>query len=149
MRAVVQRVTEASVSIDGKLTASIGKGMVALLGIEKGDSDVDTDYIIRKLTGLRIFPDDNGKMTLDVGEINGSILVVSQFTLLADTRKGRRPSFEKAEEPIRAKEIYEKFMRKIKEGGTAVAEGEFQAMMEISLVNDGPVTIILDSRKVF
>lgn len=149
MRAVVQRVKEASVSIDGQITASIGKGMVALLGIEKGDGDADTDYIIRKLTGLRIFPDDDGKMTLDVTDVSGEILVVSQFTLLADTKKGRRPSFERAEEPEKARAIYEIFMEKIRRAGMTVAEGEFQAMMEVSLVNDGPVTIILDSRKGF
>lgn len=152
MRAVVQRVKEAYISIDGHITASIGKGMVALLGIEKGDGVADTDYIIRKLTGLRIFPDkdgpdENGKMTLDVGEIDGSILVVSQFTLLADTRKGRRPSFDRAEDPEKARAIYEDFMGKIRSTGATVAEGEFQAMMEVSLVNDGPVTILIDSRK--
>ncbi len=147
MRAVVQRVREASVSIDGRVTASIGKGMVALLGVEKSDGEADTDYIIRKLTGLRIFPDDDGKMTLDVAEIKGSILVVSQFTLLADTRKGRRPSFERAEEPEKARAVYEGFMGKIRSTGITVAEGEFQRVMEVSLVNDGPVTIIIDSRK--
>lgn len=149
MRVVVQRVTEASVSIDGQVTASIGKGMVALLGIEKGDGNADSDYIIRKLTRLRIFPDDTGKMTLDITDIKGSILVVSQFTLLADTRKGRRPSFEKAEEPVKARAIYEDFMRKIKSTGTSVADGEFQRVMEVGLVNDGPVTILIDSRKGF
>ncbi|MDH4099282.1 MAG: D-aminoacyl-tRNA deacylase [Nitrospirota bacterium] len=149
MRVVIQRVTEASVTVDGKVIGTIGKGLLVLAGVEKGDTEQDLDYMVSKITGLRIFEDGEGKMNLSVQEVGGSVLAVSQFTLLGDVRKGRRPSFTGAEEPGRAKDMFHLFVDKLRETGVSVETGEFQAHMAVSLVNDGPVTIMLDSRRLF
>ena len=149
MRAVVQRVTDADVSVDSKITGRIGKGFVILLGVEDGDSEADADYLVEKITGLRVFEDSEGKMNLSMMDIGGELLSVSQFTLLADARKGRRPSFVKAARPEEANRLYIYFNEKVREKGIRVAEGVFQAEMLVRINNDGPVTILLDSRKLF
>lgn len=149
MRAVVQRVTDADVSVDSKITGKIGKGFVILLGVEDGDSEVDADYLVEKITGLRVFEDSEGKMNLSMMDVGGELLSVSQFTLLADARKGRRPSFVKAARPEEANRLYRYFNEKVREKGIRVAEGVFQAEMLVRINNDGPVTILLDSRKLF
>lgn len=150
MRAVVQKVERASVSVDNHEVSRIGKGFLLFLGIEKGDRKEDADYLIEKIVNLRIFEDDQKKMNRSVLDVNGEMLVISQFTLLADCRKGRRPSFTNAEEPGTAETLYRYF---ITNGsillGKNICEGEFQAMMKIDSINDGPVTILLDSRKLF
>jgi D-tyrosyl-tRNA(Tyr) deacylase len=145
MRAVVQRVTKCSVSIDGNVIGTIGKGLLVLLGIATGDSEKDADYLSEKIVNLRIFEDESGKMNLSVLETGGQILVVSQFTLLGDCRKGRRPSFFKAADPQKAEIRYQYFVQKVRESGITVQTGQFQALMEVSLVNYGPVTLILES----
>lgn len=147
MRALIQRASEAKVVIEGNTFGQIGKGMLIFLGIEKGDTLVDLEYLIKKISHLRIFEDDHKKMNLTVLNINGEVLVVSQFTLSADCRKGNRPSFDNAEEPSRAEEMYMKFIEGLKKNGLRVATGNFGAMMQVHLVNDGPVTIMLDSKK--
>lgn len=149
MRAVVQRVTDADVSVEGKITGSVKKGFVVLLGVEDGDSEKDADYIIDKVTGLRVFDDAEGKMNLSVTDIGGEVLAVSQFTLLGDVRKGKRPSFIKAARPEEAKALYEYFVSGIRAKGIHVGEGVFQAEMLVRINNDGPVTILLDSKKLF
>ncbi len=149
MRAVVQRVTEADVSVEGKTTGSIEGGLVVLLGIEKGDTEKDADYMADKITGLRIFEDDGGKMNLSVKDTGGKVLAVSQFTLLGDARKGKRPGFSSAAEPSEANRLYRYFIDKVKACGVAAEEGVFQADMLVRIYNDGPVTILLDSRKLF
>ena len=149
MRAVVQRVKTASVRVEGETIGEIGAGLLVLLGIEKGDSAEDIGYICSKLAGLRIFEDPDGKMNLSMTEVGGSILLVSQFTLLGDCRKGRRPSFFAAMGPEEALPIYENCIAALKEQGIPVATGSFGAEMEVGLVNDGPVTVLLDSRRVF
>lgn len=149
MRAVVQRVTDADVSVDSKITGKIGKGFVILLGVEDGDSEADADYLVEKITGLRVFEDSEGKMNLSMMDVGGELLSVSQFTLLADARKGRRPSFVKAARPEEANRLYIYFNEKVREKGIRVAEGVFQAEMLVRINNDGPVTILLDSRKLF
>ncbi|MBR1989003.1 MAG: D-tyrosyl-tRNA(Tyr) deacylase [Firmicutes bacterium] len=149
MRAVVQRVTDADVSVDNKITGSIGKGFVVLLGVEDGDTEADADYMVEKITGLRVFEDEEGKMNLSMMDIGGEMLAVSQFTLLADARKGKRPSFIKAARPEQAKELYDYFTTKVRERGVKVGEGIFQAEMLVRINNDGPVTILLDSKKLF
>lgn len=149
MRAVVQRVTDADVSVEGKITGSVKKGFVVLLGVEDGDSEKDADYIIDKVTGLRVFDDAEGKMNLSVTDIGGEVLAVSQFTLLGDVRKGKRPSFIKAARPEAAKALYEYFVSGIRAKGIHVGEGVFQAEMLVRINNDGPVTILLDSKKLF
>ena len=149
MRAVVQRVRRASVEVGGARRGSIGKGLLLFAGIEKGDGVMDIEYTASKVSGLRVFEDEEGKMNLGVLEAGGGILVVSQFTLLGDCRKGRRPSFDRAEAPERAAGLYRAFIALLREKGFYVEEGEFQAHMEIESVNDGPVTILLDSRKTF
>lgn len=149
MRAVVQRVTDADVSVDNKITGAIGKGYVVLLGVEEGDTEADADYMVEKITGLRVFEDDEGKMNLSMMDVGGELLSVSQFTLLADARKGRRPSFVKAARPEEANRLYRYFNEKVREKGIRVAEGVFQAEMLVRINNDGPVTILLDSRKLF
>jgi len=146
MKALIQRVTEADVQIEGKLYGKIGKGMLVLLGVEKGDTEQDVEYISKKVSHLRIFEDTNRKMNLSVVDIKGEILVISQFTLAARCGKGNRPSFDNAEEPIRAKELYAKCIDLFKKYGITVKTGDFGAYMAVRLVNDGPVTIILDSR---
>ena len=149
MRAVVQRVTDADVSVENQVKGSIGRGFVVLLGVEEGDNETDADYIAEKVSGLRVFDDSEGKMNLSVTDIGGEILSVSQFTLLADARKGRRPSFIRAAQPEEANRLYEYFNEKVREKGVAVAEGVFRADMLVRINNDGPVTILLDSRKLF
>ena len=149
MRAVVQRVTEASVTVEGKTIGSISTGLLVLLGVEQGDTEKDGAYLAEELAGLRIFEDSNDKMNLSVQQAGGSILLVSQFTLLGDVRHGRRPSFTKAAPPKEADALYEDLAEKLRCKGIPVATGQFQAHMEVALVNDGPVTILLDSRKVF
>ena len=149
MRAVLQRVTDADVSVDSKITGKIGKGFVILLGVEDGDSEADADYLVEKITGLRVFEDSEGKMNLSMMDVGGELLSVSQFTLLADARKGRRPSFVKAARPEEANRLYIYFNEKVREKGIRVAEGVFQAEMLVRINNDGPVTILLDSKKLF
>ena len=149
MRAVVQRVTDADVYVENQVKGSIGRGFVVLLGVEEGDNETDADYIAEKVSGLRVFDDSEGKMNLSVTDIGGEILSVSQFTLLADARKGRRPSFIRAAQPEEANRLYEYFNEKVREKGVTVAEGVFRADMLVRINNDGPVTILLDSRKLF
>lgn len=149
MRCVVQRVDKAHVSVNEQTISSIEKGILVFLGIEKEDSRNDADYLLDKVVNLRIFEDSEGKMNLSLLDISGEMIVVSQFTLLGDCRKGRRPSFIRAEEPTAAKNLYEYFMSKAREKVNRVGAGEFQAMMKIELINDGPVTLLLDSRKEF
>lgn len=149
MRAVVQRVERAKVTSNNRIISSIGKGILVFLGIEKGDLQADADYLLDKIINLRIFEDAAQKMNLSLIDVKGEMLVVSQFTLLADCRKGRRPSFIKAELPEAAKELYEYFIGKGAEKIEHVCGGEFQAMMKVEIVNDGPVTILIDSKNIF
>ena len=149
MRAVIQRVKRAGVRVDGKTVGETGKGLLVLLGVGKEDSEEDARYIAEKIAHLRIFEDDQEKMNLSVLDIGGSVLVVSQFTLFADCRKGRRPSFVKAGDPEEAQRLYQRLVELLDESGVPTAEGVFQAMMEVELVNHGPVTILLDSKKDF
>lgn len=150
MRAVVQRVSEASVSVEGRIIGSIGPGLVVLLGVGCDDAEADADYVAEKIAGLRIFPDDEEKMNRSVLDIGGGALVISQFTLHGDARKGKRPSFITAARPEQAKALYERCVARLRALGVKqVATGEFQAMMDVSLVNKGPVTILIDSKKAF
>jgi D-tyrosyl-tRNA(Tyr) deacylase len=149
MRSVVQRVDRVRVLIGDKRISEIGKGLLVLLGIEQGDRKNDADYLSDKIMNLRIFEDENGKMNLSLLDIRGEMLVVSQFTLLGDCRKGRRPSFTGAENPDRARLLYDYFIQKTKAIIGNVVQGEFQTMMSIELVNNGPVTMLLDSRRSF
>jgi len=149
MRAVVQRVSSASVSVDGGTIASIGPGLVVYLGVEQGDGPSDVEYLAGKVSGLRIFEDTRGAMNLSVLDTAGQALVISQFTLLGDCRKGRRPSFAHAMEPGRAEELYASFARALGERGVEVRTGRFQALMDVESVNQGPVTILVDSRRLF
>ncbi len=147
MRAVIQRVQSASVCVDGRMTGKIDQGLLVLVGVGKGDGEKDIAYMVSKLPDLRIFEDASGKFNLSLREAGGGMLVVSQFTLYGDCRKGRRPSFTDAAEPAEAKRLYEQLVFKLREQGIPVETGEFQAKMEVHLVNDGPVTILLDSRQ--
>ena len=147
MKAVIQRVKSAQVFVDGRVSGKIGKGLLVFLGVGKGDGESDLSFLTSKIPELRIFEDDSGKFNLSLKEIDGAMLVVSQFTLFGDCRKGRRPSFTEAEEPTTAKHLYEQFILKLKERGIPVQTGEFQAKMEVHLINDGPVTLLLDSRQ--
>ncbi|MCI5955591.1 MAG: D-aminoacyl-tRNA deacylase [Clostridiales bacterium] len=149
MRAVVQRVTEACVRVNGETVGSIGRGFLALIGVETGDTEADRRYIAEKVPNLRVFEDENGKMNLSLKDVGGEILAVSQFTLLGDARGGRRPSFITAARPEKANPMYEALVREWREQGIRVDTGVFGADMKVSLVNDGPVTILLDSRKLF
>jgi D-tyrosyl-tRNA(Tyr) deacylase len=149
VRAVVQRVTTAKVTVAERVTGEIAAGLLVLLGVDQGDGPSDLQYITAKIRDLRIFADDEGKMNRSVLDIQGSVLVVSQFTLSGDARNGRRPSFATAAPPQIARALYEEVVRELRAGGLRVETGEFQAMMQVSLVNDGPVTILLDSRKSF
>ncbi|MBM3806750.1 MAG: D-tyrosyl-tRNA(Tyr) deacylase [Acidimicrobiia bacterium] len=149
MRAVIQRVTSARVTVDERTIGEIAHGLLVLLGVEAGDGPADVHYIAAKIRDLRIFPDEAGKMNLSVMDRQGSVLVVSQFTLSGDARNGRRPSFASAAPPQIARALYEDVVREVKASGLGVETGEFQAMMQVALVNDGPVTILLDSRKTF
>ncbi len=149
MRAVVQRVKESKVEVGGKSVGAIGPGLLIFLGVGEDDSEKDCDYLSNKIVHLRIFPDRKDLMNLSLIDIGGSALVVSQFTLWGDCRKGRRPSFVRAARPEKAEELYERFIGLLKEKGIDVATGRFQAMMDVSLINDGPVTLMLDSSKGF
>ena len=146
MKAVLQRVSQASVTVDGATVGQIGRGLLVLLGVQQGDSDADAHALADKTIALRIFDDADGKMNLSVQDVKGSILVVSQFTLLGDCRKGRRPSFIEAAPPEVAERLYETFVAAIGVKGLPVATGKFRAQMDVALVNDGPVTLLLDSR---
>ena len=145
MRALVQRVLEASVTVDNQITGAIGAGLLVFLGISRSDTEDEGRYLLDKITGLRVFPDAAHKMNLNVQQAAGSLLIVSQFTLYADCRRGRRPAFDQAAPPDRAQELYNRFVELAKRGPVPVASGIFQAMMQVRLINDGPVTILLDS----
>ncbi len=145
MRALIQRVKEGAVYIEGKEVGKIGKGFVLLLGVGQSDTIEDLDYLVDKVVNLRVFPDEEGKMNLSLLDVGGEVLVVSQFTLYADCRKGRRPSFTDAAPPEKGKEMYELFINKLRDRGVRVETGEFGAMMLVKIYNDGPVTIMLDS----
>ena len=149
MRAVVQRVKNAKVEIEQKIVGAIGSGLLVFLGVGEADTEEDCDYLANKIGHLRIFADENGLMNLSVLETSGSVLVVSQFTLWADCRKGRRPSFIAAAAPDKANKLYEYFIGLLRSRGLTVATGQFQEMMDVHLINDGPVTILLDSQKFF
>ena len=149
MRAVVQRVARASVTVEGEITGEIGKGLLVLLGVAHEDTEAAADYLADKIVGLRVFEDPDGKMNLGVADAGGAVLVVSQFTLYGDVRRGKRPSFDRAARPERANELYEYFVARIRAAGLRCETGRFQAMMDVELVNDGPVTILLDSEKAF
>ena len=149
MRAVVQRVTRAKVTVDGELVGEIGNGLVVLLGIARDDTKLDAAYLAEKIAALRIFDDEAGKMNVSVKDINGGLLIVSQFTLYGDVRRGLRPSWIDAAAPEVAEPLYEFFVRQTRAFVSNVATGSFGAMMQVELVNDGPVTILLDSRKLF
>ena len=149
MGSVVQKVDRADVRIGDRRISGIEKGILVFLGIEQGDRESDADYLIEKIINLRIFEDEHGKMNHSLLDVRGEMLIISQFTLFGDCRKGRRPSFTEAEKPELAKDIYEYFINKAKKQAKGVSQGEFQAMMLVELVNNGPVTILLDSRKRF
>jgi D-tyrosyl-tRNA(Tyr) deacylase len=149
MRAVVQRVSRASVKVNGEITGSIAEGLLVLLGVAHDDAESDADYLADKIAGLRIFEDEAGKMNRSVTDIGGAVLAVSQFTLFGDARKGKRPSFDAAARPERARELYEHFVTRIRDLGLRCGTGRFQETMEVELVNQGPVTILLDSKKLF
>ena len=149
MRAVVQRVTRASVTVDGKIVGEIGSGLVVLLGIARDDSKLDAAYLAEKISALRIFDDEAGKMNLSVKELKGALLIISQFTLYGDVRRGLRPSWIDAAAPEVAGPLYDFFVRQASTLVERVATGSFRAMMQVELVNDGPVTILLDSKKLF
>jgi len=147
MKALLQRVSSAKATVDGQMTGEIGRGLLVFLCAVRGDTEQDLDYLLRKIPALRIFEDEQGKMNLSVMDVKGEVLVVSQFTLAATTRKGNRPSFENAEAPEQAKAMYDLFVQRLRDRGITVQTGAFAAMMDVSLVNDGPVTIMLDSRE--
>lgn len=144
MKVLIQRVKNASVTIGGKLYSSIGSGILALVGIEKGDNLEQVQKAAKKITGLRIFEDENGKMNRSLIDVNGEMLIVSQFTLCGDCKKGTRPSFDKSEEPRVANELYEKFIEEVSVYGIKTAHGKFGAMMDVALINDGPVTFMIE-----
>ena len=147
MKAVIQRVLSASVSVDGKEVGSINRGLLILLGVARGDASTDLEYLIKKTVGLRIFKDEHANMNLSIEDVGGEALVVSQFTLCADINKGRRPSFINAAPPEMADNMYQQYCKKLREENISVQTGQFGAMMEVKLINDGPVTIVLDSRE--
>jgi D-aminoacyl-tRNA deacylase len=149
MRAVVQRVSRARVTVKGETAGEIGLGLLVLLGVGAGDTRTEADYLAEKTIGLRIFEDAGGKMNLSVAEVGGALLVVSQFTLYGDARRGKRPSFDGAAPPEQARELYEYFVEKVRASGVRLETGRFQETMQVELVNEGPVTILLDSGKAF
>lgn len=147
MRGCVQRVSRAKVEVDSQIVGEIGMGLAVLLGVGKADTEADAKYLAEKITQLRIFADDEGKMNRSLVDVSGQLLAISQFTLYGDVRKGRRPSFIQAADPDMGNRLYEYFVQQVRELGIAVATGQFQADMQVELVNEGPVTIILDSEK--
>jgi D-tyrosyl-tRNA(Tyr) deacylase len=149
MRAVIQRVSRAKVTVAGEVTGEIGLGLLVLLGVGQQDAESGADYLADKVIGLRIFEDDAGKMNRSVVDVGGAVLVVSQFTLYGDVRKGKRPSFDDAARPEKARALYEHFVERIRAAGLRCETGRFQEMMQVELVNDGPVTILVDSEKQF
>jgi len=149
MRAIVQRVSRCRVTVEGNVAGEIGAGLLVLLGVSKTDNEAAADYLVEKIIGLRIFEDGEGKMNLSVQDSGGAVLVVSQFTLYGDARRGKRPSFDAAARPEEAKRLYEYFVGKVRAAGLRCQTGQFQAMMDVELVNSGPVTILLDSEKQF
>ena len=149
MRAVVQRVSRARVTVKGETTGDIGHGLLVLLGVGQSDSQADADYMAEKIVGLCIFEDESGKMNRSVADIGGALLVVSQFTLYGDVRRGKRPSFDAAAPPQRARELYEYFVGRVRAAGLRCETGRFQEMMSVELINEGPVTILVDSEKLF
>ena len=149
MRAVVQRVRRARVEVAGEITGAIERGLVAFVGAAEGDGDADLAYVVNKVVALRVFPDDEGKMRHALADVGGGLLVVSQFTLFGDVRRGNRPSFDGAMEPVEAERLYERFVSDARGRGVTVATGRFRADMTVHVENDGPVTILIDSRRVF
>ena len=149
MRAVVQRASRAKVTVDNRIVGCIGRGLVVLLGVTESDTAAEAEYLADKITELRVFSDDDGKMNLSLGDVGGAVLAISQFTLYGDCRRGRRPSYTEAARPEKAEQLYEHFVRRIIEKGIAAETGVFGAMMQVELVNDGPVTLMLDSSKLF
>ena len=149
MRAVVQRVKRASVTVEGDVVGRIEKGLLVLLGVGRDDTEADAEYLAAKIAGLRVFEDGDGKMNLSTTEAGGAILLVSQFTLYGDVRRGKRPSFDAAAPPALARRLYELLAERIRAAGLPCETGRFQEMMDVALVNDGPVTILLDSKKIF
>ena len=149
MRAVVQRVKRACVTVSGATVGEIGQGLLVLLGVGQSDTEAAADYLADKIAGLRIFDDEAGRMNRGVGEVDGAVLVVSQFTLFGDVRRGKRPSFDAAAPPEVARRLYEYFVNRLRAAGLRCETGRFQEMMEVDLVNDGPVTILIDSEKSF
>jgi D-aminoacyl-tRNA deacylase len=149
MRAVVQRVSRAKGTVNGEITGEIGLGLLVLLGVGRDDTEADANYLAQKICGLRVFEDEAGKMNLGLPEAGGSVLAVSQFTLYGDVRRGKRPSFDGAAPPEKARQLYEFFVQRIRAAGLRCETGRFQEMMQVELVNEGPVTILLESGKVF
>jgi D-aminoacyl-tRNA deacylase len=149
MRAVIQRVTSAAVTVDGEIVGQIGRGLLVLVGVAKDDGPSDVSYLANKIANLRVFPENNKLLHFTTAEVGGGVLVVSQFTILGDCRKGRRPSFDQSAPPELAEKLYEEFAAALAQAGLPVATGRFRAMMEVSLINDGPVTLLLDSKKLF
>ena len=149
MRAVVQRVSRARVTVGEEITGEIGLGLLVLLGVARRDTEADVPYLAEKIAGLRVFEDENGKMNRSVADVGGSVLAVSQFTLYGDVRRGKRPSFDDAAPPELARQLYEMFVERIRASGLRCETGQFQAMMKVELVNEGPVTILLDSSRIF
>jgi D-aminoacyl-tRNA deacylase len=149
MRAVIQRVSRACVTVGNEVVGEIGRGLLVLLGVAKDDQEADADYLAGKVVGLRVFEDDAGKMNKSLTEVAGQVLVISQFTLYGDVRRGKRPSFDAAAPPERARALYEYFAGRIRDAGLCCETGRFQEMMQVEVVNDGPVTILLDSSKAF
>lgn len=149
MRAVVQRVSRCRVTVAGETTGEIGRGLLVLLGVGKNDAESTADYLVEKILGLRIFEDTEGKMNLSVRDAGGAVMAVSQFTLYGDVRRGKRPSFDAAARPEEARRLYEYFVEKVRAAGVRCETGRFQEMMEVELVNEGPVTILVDSERSF
>ena len=149
MRAVVQRVEHAQVTVNGEVTGKIDRGLLVFIGVAEGDVEAEAEYLADKIVGLRVFEDENGKMNLAVADVGGAVLAVSQFTLYGDVRRGKRPSFDAAAPPEKARSLYEHFVRRIRATGLRCETGRFQEMMQVELVNDGPVTILIDSDKRF
>jgi D-aminoacyl-tRNA deacylase len=149
VRAVVQRVSKASVVVDGSVVGEIGSGLLVLIGVSTSDAEADADYLVEKIAGLRIFEDEVGEMNRSVADVGGAVLAISQFTLYGDVRRGKRPSFDLAARPERARELYEYFVAQIRQCGLRCETSQFQTMMSVSLLNQGPVTVLLDSSKLF